>query len=56
MPVSVSFRSTKTVPEGPIPFAIIWPLILGVPVDAGPDDTTRFTADPVATEVPDVGF
>src|SRR5208283_5366703 len=32
------------------------PTTFGTDTGAGPDDTTRFTADPVATEVPDVGF
>ena len=32
------------------------PTTFGTDTDAGPDDTTRFTAVPGATEVPDVGF
>ena len=32
------------------------PTTFGTDTDAGPVDTTRFTAVPGATEVPDVGF
>jgi hypothetical protein len=36
--------------------ACVRPTTFGTDTGAGPDDTTRFTADPGATEVPDVGF